>query len=61
MRRRYRLRVIDAWSDDGGCWADVWDDDHEEMQACEAIPDPGSALGLCAEHGAQIMAGTSQC
>jgi hypothetical protein len=31
-------------------WADVYDDDHEEMQACEANPDPGSALGLCPEH-----------
>ena len=35
-------------------WADVYDDDHEEMQACEANPDPGSALGLCAEHEAQL-------
>jgi hypothetical protein len=25
----------------------VYDDDHDEMQACEANPDPGSALGLC--------------
>ena len=38
-----------------GCWADVYDDDHEEMQACEANPDPGSAPGLCAEHEAQTL------
>ena len=34
---------------------DVYDDDHEEMQACEANPDPSSTLGLCAEHEGQIM------
>jgi hypothetical protein len=27
----------------------VFDDDHEEMQACEANPVPRSALGPCAE------------
>ena len=32
------------------------DDDHEEMQACEANPDPRSTLGLCAEHDARVMA-----
>jgi hypothetical protein len=33
------------------------DDDHEEMQACEAAtPDPGSTPGLCAEHESEIMA-----
>jgi hypothetical protein len=26
-------------------WADVYDDDHEELQACEANPASGSALG----------------
>ena len=36
--------------------ADVYVDDHEEMQACEANPDPGSALGLYAEPEPQIMA-----
>ena len=50
------VSVIDAWSDDDGCWADVYDDDHEEMQPCEANPDQGSALGLCAQHGSEIMA-----
>ena len=37
-------------------WADVYDDDHEEMQACEANPDPGSTLGLCGEYEPRIMA-----
>jgi ClpX C4-type zinc finger len=46
-----------AWADYTCCWADVYDDDdHEEMQACEAPPDPGSALGLCAEHDARVIA-----
>jgi hypothetical protein len=49
--------MSNTWADYTGCWADVYDDDgHEEMQACEAKPDPGSTLGLCAEHDAQIMA-----
>ena len=39
--------------------ADVYDDDHEEIQACEANPDPGSTLGLCADHDARIMAAVS--
>ena len=47
--------MTETWSDYTGCWADVYDDDHEEMQACEANPDPRSALGLCAEHEAQMM------
>jgi hypothetical protein len=38
-----------------GTWADVYDDDHEEMQACEANPDPSSALGLCAEHDRELL------
>jgi hypothetical protein len=43
--------MLDTWSPDcTGCWADVYDDDHEVMQVCEANPDPGSALGLCPEH-----------
>jgi hypothetical protein len=46
--------MADTWAYYSGCWADVYDDDHEEMQACEANPEPGSALGLCAEHEAQI-------
>jgi hypothetical protein len=41
-----QARMVDTWADYTGCWADVYDDDHEEMQACEANPDPGSALGL---------------
>lgn len=42
----------DLWSDEflaDHCWADVWDDDHEEMQACEAAVPKGSRLGLCEE------------
>jgi hypothetical protein len=29
--------MLDGWTDSDlmGCWADVYDDDHEEMQACE--------------------------
>jgi hypothetical protein len=42
--------MVDAWADDDGCWADVYDDDHEEMQACEANPDPRSALGIVNGH-----------
>jgi hypothetical protein len=42
-------------ADYSGCWADVYDDDHEEMQACEANPDPSSALGLCAEHDRELL------
>jgi hypothetical protein len=37
-----------------GCWADVYDGDQED-RACEAEPDPKSALGLCVEHEVQIM------
>ena len=44
--------MVDTCSDYTGCWADVYDDDHEEMQACEANPEPSFALGLCAEHDA---------
>ena len=28
-----QARMVDGWSDYSGCWADVYDDDHEEMQA----------------------------
>ena len=35
--------MVDGWFDYSGCWADVYDD-HEEMQACKANPDPESAL-----------------
>jgi hypothetical protein len=35
------------------CRADVSDDDHEEMQASEANPYPGSSLGQCADHERQ--------
>jgi hypothetical protein len=38
-----QARMVDTW-------ADVYDDDHEEMQACESNPDPSSALGLSGEH-----------
>ena len=38
-----QARMVDTWADDSGCWADVYDDDHEEMQACEAPPDSKSA------------------
>ncbi len=50
--------MSDTWADYSSCWADVYDDDHEEMQACEGLPDPdpGSALGRCAEHDAQLAA-----
>jgi hypothetical protein len=24
--------MADGWADDTGCWADVYDADHEEMQ-----------------------------
>ena len=48
--------MVDTWSDYTGGWADVCDDDdHEEMQACETNPDPGSALGLLAEHDRQLV------
>jgi hypothetical protein len=51
-----QARMVDTWADYSGCWADVYDDDHEEMQVREANPDRGSALGLCADHETQIMA-----
>jgi hypothetical protein len=46
---RGQARMVDGWADYTDCWADVYDDDHEEMQACEANPVPGSELGLCIE------------
>jgi hypothetical protein len=53
--------MADTWADYSGCWADVYDDDHEEMQACEANPDPGSeALGLCAQHERQLVMAASR-
>ena len=54
-----QARFVDGWSDYTGSWADVYDDDHEEMQACEANPDPSSALGLCAEHEQQLAMAAS--
>jgi hypothetical protein len=44
--------MLDGWTDSDlmGCWTDVYDDDRQEMQPCEANTDPRSALGLCAEH-----------
>jgi hypothetical protein len=41
--------MVDTWTDYTACWADVYDDDHEEMRACEANPGPSSVLGPCAE------------
>lgn len=37
--------MLDGWTDSDlmGCWTDVYDDDHEEMQACEANSVPRSA------------------
>ncbi len=52
--------MVDAWADYTGFWADVYDDDHEEVQACEANPDPGSALGLCPEHDAKMATTVKQ-
>lgn len=34
-------RMVDGWSDTPAFWAEVSDDDHEAMQACEANPDLG--------------------
>jgi hypothetical protein len=39
---------------DDGCWADGHDGEHENG-ACEAEPDPKSALRLCAGHDTRIM------
>ena len=38
--------MVDTWSDYSGCWADVYDDDHEETQACEANPAPRPARAV---------------
>jgi hypothetical protein len=38
--------MTDTWSDYSGCWAEVYDDDHEEMQAYEANPGPRSARAV---------------
>jgi hypothetical protein len=35
-----QARILDTRADDTGCWADAYDDDHEEIQACVANPDP---------------------
>ena len=53
--------MLGAWTDSDlmGCWADVYDDDHGEMQACEANPDPKSALGLCSEQERQLAMAAS--
>jgi len=48
---RSRLSMHGA---DDGCWADGYDGEHED-RACDAEPDPKSALGLCAGHETQIM------
>jgi hypothetical protein len=31
-----QARMVDAWADYTGCWADAYD--HEEIQACESNP-----------------------
>jgi hypothetical protein len=56
-----QARMLGAWTDSDlmDCWADVYDDDHGEMQACEANPDPKSALGLCSEHERQLAMAAS--
>src|ERR1022692_3346797 len=56
-----QARMLGAWTDSDlmGCWADVYDDDHGEMQACEANPDPKSALGLCSEQDRQLAMAAS--
>ena len=30
-----QARMVDTWADYTGCWADLYDDQHEELQACE--------------------------
>jgi hypothetical protein len=39
---------------DEGCWAEGYEGNHEG-RACDAEPDPKSALGLCAGHETHIM------
>ncbi len=51
---RFRPAGTDTWADPTGCWADVWDNDHEDYRPCEEEPDPASELGLCAEHEAAM-------
>jgi hypothetical protein len=48
---------VDPWLETG-CRRDV-PDVQEGVRTCEADPAPGSALGLCVEHEAQIMATAS--
>lgn len=45
-------RTSGTWTD-YTVWVDVYD--HEEMQACEATPDPGRALGLRPVHARQLF------
>jgi hypothetical protein len=45
-----QARMADTWADYSGCWADVYDDDHEAMQSVRGQPWPGVRIGLCAEH-----------
>ena len=52
--------MLDTWSDDDGCWADVWDDDHDDYRTCEDNADSKSTLGLCAEHEAQLLTAMEQ-
>ena len=40
--------MVDSWSDYSGCWADVYDDDHEEMRARRSLT--RVRIGLCAQH-----------
>jgi hypothetical protein len=44
-----QARMVDSWADYTNCWADVYDDEREEMQACEANPDRRSALEAVCE------------
>ena len=51
-----QARTVDTWVDYYRCWSDVYENDNEEMQACEASPGPVSGLELWGEYAAQIMA-----
>jgi hypothetical protein len=50
-----QARMVDTWSDYAGCWADVYDDDHEEMQLSgtdhfDGIHDTSIARRLALRH-----------
>ncbi|MGP0031184.1 MAG: hypothetical protein ACLPVF_11835 [Acidimicrobiales bacterium] len=48
--------MLHAGSDESGCWADVWDDDHQEYRPCEDKPGERSTLGLCSGHEIRLLA-----